>query len=106
MESSGPLRYEIWIITIIKSYPILQDSSFEACLRFLPIFDLKVDYATWFGGNVEYIHCIQMIPFTPISEELLRPEWVEEEYPVLAEAYSRGDLSEEWKVSSNTNTIT
>ena len=46
-----------------------------------------------------------MIPFTPISEELLRPEWVEEEYPVLAEAYSRGDLSEEWKVSLNTNKI-
>merc|ERR1711994_694687 len=59
----------------------------------------KVDYATWFGGNVEFIHCIQMLPFTPITEELLRPEWVEEEYPVVAEAYNRGDLSEEWKVS-------
>jgi len=57
----------------------------------------KVDYGTWFGGNVEYIHCIQMLPFTPITEELLRPEWVQEEYPVVAEAYNRGDLSEEWK---------
>lgn len=61
-----------------------------------------MDYGTWFGGNVEYIHCIQMLPFTPITEELLRKEWVEEEYPVVAEAYNRGDppLSEEWKVFS------
>ena len=46
----------------------------------------KVDYTTWFGGNIEFIHGIQMLPFTPISEELLRPEWITEEYPVVAEA--------------------
>ena len=63
-----------------------------------PFSFFQVDYATWFGGNVEFIHCIQMLPFTPITEELLRKEWVEEEYPVVAEAYNRGDLSEEWKV--------
>jgi len=59
----------------------------------------KVDYATWFGSNVEFIHCIQMLPFTPISEELLRPEWIAEEYNVLQEAYYRPDppLSEGWK---------
>merc|ERR1740137_46934 len=59
----------------------------------------KVDYGTWFGGNVEFIHCIQMLPFTPISEELLREEWIKEEYDVLAEAYERTNppLSEEWK---------
>merc|ERR1712142_276365 len=59
----------------------------------------KVDYGTWFGANVEFIHCIQMLPFTPISEELLREEWIKEEYNVLAEAYGRPDppLSEGWK---------
>ena len=66
---------------------------------------------------MEFIHCIQMLPFTPISEELLREEWIREEYPVirlsrylvivsifcvskvLSEAYNRPDppLSEEWK---------
>ena len=48
---------------------------------------------------MEFIHCIQMLPFTPISEELLREEWIREEYPVLSEAYTRPDppLSEEWK---------
>ena len=43
---------------------------------------MKVDYATWFGANVGFIHCIQMLPFTPISEELLRQNWIQEEYPV------------------------
>ena len=85
----------------------------------------KVEYSTWFGGNTEFIHCIQMLPFLPISEELLREEWIRcvykilkivlyfscshfisdiicrEEYEVLKEVYDRPDppLSEEWKVS-------
>jgi endo-1,3(4)-beta-glucanase len=29
----------------------------------------KIDFATFFGANEEYIHGIQMIPFTPLSKE-------------------------------------
>ena len=63
------------------------------------VWSTKVDYATWFGGNVEFIHCIQMLPFVPVSEELLREAWIKEEYEVLKEAYTRPDppLSEGWK---------
>ena len=63
------------------------------------LWSTKVDYRTWFGENVEYIHCIQMLPFLPISEELLRKEWIVEEYEVLKEAYTRTTpaLSEGWK---------
>ena len=64
----------------------------------------KVDYATWFGGNisnfkkilrnfesanVEFIHCIQMLPFTPITEELLVKQWVTKEFPVLSQCLSK-----------------
>ena len=35
---------------------------------------------------MEYIHAIQMLPFTPISETLLSATWVTQEYPVLAPA--------------------
>jgi len=59
------------------------------------LWSTKVDYATWFGGNIEFIHCIQMLPFVPISEELLRKEWITEEYPVLVEAFNTA--SEEWR---------
>merc|ERR1719481_1091356 len=53
------------------------------------VWGTKVDYATWFGANVEFIHCIQMIPFTPISEELLPYCWIKEEYQVLKQADKR-----------------
>ena len=54
----------------------------------------KVDYATWFGGNVEYIHGIQMLPFTPVTESLLDAAWNKEQYPLLAAATNAND---EWK---------
>ena len=40
-----------------------------------------------------------MLPFTPITEELLPESWIAEEYNVLEEAYGREEppLSEEWK---------
>ncbi len=31
----------------------------------------KVEYKTWFGNNAEYIHGVQFLPFTPITEEYL-----------------------------------
>ena len=57
----------------------------------------KVDHATWFGGNLEFIHGIQMLPYTPITEELLRPEWITEEYPVVAQALEDPFIGEGWK---------
>ena len=61
------------------------------------LWSTKVDYATFFGPNVEFIHGIQMLPFTPITEELLEPEWIVEEYPVLSQALNDPNLSEGWK---------
>lgn len=61
------------------------------------LWSTKVDYATFFGANVEFIHGIQMLPFTPISEELLEYEWIVEEYPVLSQALNDPNLSEGWK---------
>jgi endo-1,3(4)-beta-glucanase len=48
---------------------------------------------------VEYIHGIQFLPFTPITELLLVESWVHEEYPVLAAALTRGNppLADPWK---------
>ena len=55
----------------------------------------KVDYATFFGANTEFIHCIQMLPFTPITEELLEKQWINEEYPILQTAIGAAD--DGWK---------
>ena len=57
----------------------------------------KVDHSTFFGANLEFIHGIQMLPFTPITEELLRAEWIEEEYPVVSQVLNDPALSQGWK---------
>ena len=46
---------------------------------------------------MEFIHGIQMLPYTPITEELLRAEWIEEEYPVVSAALNSPSLGEGWK---------
>ncbi|MEN0062790.1 MAG: glycosyl hydrolase, partial [Myxococcota bacterium] len=42
------------------------------------LFDRRAEYTTFFGNRPEFIHGIQWLPFTPISEELLRPAWMAE----------------------------
>lgn len=50
----------------------------------------KVDYATFFGGQAEFVHGIQMLPYTPVTELYLTSDWVTEEYPVVrAAAFDR-----------------
>jgi endo-1,3(4)-beta-glucanase len=56
----------------------------------------KADYSTFFCPNVECIHGIQMLPFTPITEALLEPAWVTEEYPVLSAALTPA-TTEAWR---------
>lgn len=43
----------------------------------------KVSYTTWFGPEIEHMHLINMMPFTPITERFLTPTYVAEEYPIL-----------------------
>mmetsp|Transcript_33944 Transcript_33944/g.82302 ORF Transcript_33944/g.82302 Transcript_33944/m.82302 type:complete len:649 (-) Transcript_33944:306-2252(-) len=44
----------------------------------------RATHSTWFGTNVEYVHGIQMIPFTPASEYLLPKEFMLREYGQVA----------------------
>jgi len=81
----------------IKTY-FLMDGSNEAHPSFFIgnkvtgiYFENKVDYTTWFGSNPEYIHGIQMLPMTPISETVRSARFVAEEWPLLEEtAHSIG----------------
>jgi endo-1,3(4)-beta-glucanase len=51
----------------------------------------KADHTTWFGSNLEFIHGIQWMPFTPISEELLPKAWISQTYPIVSGAFARRD---------------
>ncbi|GMM29538.1 endo-1,3(4)-beta-glucanase [Martiniozyma asiatica (nom. inval.)] len=44
------------------------------------IFENKIDHATYFGMNTEYIHGIHMIPLTPISNFVRSCQFVGEEW--------------------------
>lgn len=41
----------------------------------------KVDHATWFGAQQEYINGIQMIPTNPTTEALVDKTWMAEQWP-------------------------
>jgi endo-1,3(4)-beta-glucanase len=60
----------------------------------------KVSYTTWFGPQIEHIHLINIIPFTPATEAFVKPAYVGEEYPVMAnEAFKReaDPIEDRWK---------
>ncbi|CAF2841426.1 unnamed protein product [Rotaria sp. Silwood2] len=46
-------------------------------------FENKAEYTTWFGANPEFIHGIQMIPCTPITEEIRLAKFVKEEWTTI-----------------------
>ncbi|RLN93899.1 hypothetical protein BBJ28_00014097 [Nothophytophthora sp. Chile5] len=60
----------------------------------------KVSYTTWFGPQIEHMHLINMIPFTPITDAFLKPAYVQEEYPILQQqAFDRvqDPMEDRWK---------
>ncbi|TMW59254.1 hypothetical protein Poli38472_004323 [Pythium oligandrum] len=60
----------------------------------------KVSYTTWFGPEMEHMHLINMIPFTPITDAFLSPSYVKEEYPLLQQqAFERAvnPIDDRWK---------
>lgn len=44
------------------------------------LFENKIDYTTYFGTLVQYIHGIQMIPITPVSSFIRNQKFVSEEW--------------------------
>lgn len=46
--------------------------------------ETKFDFTTWFGANPEYIYGIQMIPCSPIAQQITPSDWMTEAWPVIA----------------------
>ena len=44
---------------------------------------LSVAASTWFGANTEFVHCINMLPFSPVTQDLLHPDFVAFEFSDL-----------------------
>jgi len=83
----------------IKSSSEIYESEFAAHKLVGVLWSGKVDYTTFFGGLPEYVHGIQKLPFTPITEQLLDPAWIAEEHVVASQILTRSTppVSDDWK---------
>uniref|UniRef100_A0AAV1UC02 glucan endo-1,3-beta-D-glucosidase n=1 Tax=Peronospora matthiolae TaxID=2874970 RepID=A0AAV1UC02_9STRA len=59
--------------------------------------ELSVVYNTWFGNRAVYIHGINMLPFTPITPQLLDEKFVAREYPILSQDLPDLDPHDIWR---------
>jgi endo-1,3(4)-beta-glucanase len=67
----------------MPSYSNIYPEKFKKNLIVGVLWNTKVDYTTFFGGNTEYIHGIQFLPFTPITEEYLDKRFMAVNKPYL-----------------------
>ncbi|CAM9323676.1 unnamed protein product [Ectocarpus sp. 4 AP-2014] len=72
------------------------DSYFSSHRMVGMVASLEAVQLTWFGDNVEYVHCINMMPFTPITEDLLHRDYMEQEWPVLEAAFDGREPDPQW----------
>ena len=58
------------------------------------VWGTKIVDATWFASGTAYVHGIQLLPFTPVTEHLLQPhDWLAEETQVMAAGMSASNPS-------------
>lgn len=67
----------------INSTSVIYPETFKSNAMVGVVWDNQAYYTTWMGGNVEYIHGIQMLPFTPITTVLLSASFVQTQYNVV-----------------------
>ncbi len=53
-------------------------------------------FQTWFGSDAYFVHGIQTVPFTPVSEFMLPKSWIEEEYSRFSAACTGACASSGW----------
>ncbi|GMG39966.1 unnamed protein product [Ambrosiozyma monospora] len=61
------------------------------------LFENKVDHATYFGMNKEYIHGIHMIPITPMSSFVRHKDFVSEEWNEMKLGELANGLADGWR---------
>ena len=59
------------------------------------LFETKAVFGTYFAAGPEYVYGIQMLPYTPASEELVSPAWIGDAWPAMETAASAA--TQGWK---------
>jgi endo-1,3(4)-beta-glucanase len=82
LEASGDLRIAIQT-RVFCNYFLMESNNVHQPSNFIGnkvtgiLFENKIDHATYFGGNIEYIQGIHMIPLSPVSVVFRRPKFGE-----------------------------
>ena len=88
--------FHYWqILPPSSAAPSIYPDVFAANRLAAVVWSTKVDRYTWFGSQPEYAFGIQAMPLTPISELLLRPEWIDGSRSVWGTAAS--SASDQWR---------
>jgi endo-1,3(4)-beta-glucanase len=80
LEASGDLRIAIQT-RVFSNYFLLESNNTHQPSNFIGnkvtgiLFENKIDHATYFGGNIEYVHGIHMIPLSPATAVFRRPKF-------------------------------
>ncbi|KAL1957438.1 hypothetical protein VTO42DRAFT_6006 [Malbranchea cinnamomea] len=88
MEARGNLMLAILARTL-DNYFLMKKSNVNQPANFIDnkvtgiLFENKIDHATYFGLNLEYIHGIHMLPLLPSSAYTRSKEFVREEWDAL-----------------------
>lgn len=70
----------------MNNYMLYMSNNSSIPSRFVPNlvsgikFENKIEHTTYFGTNAEYVHGIHMLPITPISSFIRKPDFVKEEW--------------------------
>ncbi|CAM9191796.1 unnamed protein product, partial [Hapterophycus canaliculatus] len=95
LEGLGRLQTGV-VKRSVNEYFLLENSNTNHPADFVKnkvtgiFFESKVDYTTWFGDNVEYIHGIQNIPVTAMTEYVRGGRFVSEEWYQRLESVVEG----------------
>lgn len=101
METRGNIMLAVMRHSV-NSYMLFSDDNRIVPFRIVSnkvsgiCFENKMDYATYFGTQPEYIHGIHMIPITSVSSYIRGPKFVEEEWKQKLEQVVPGLVSG-WK---------
>ncbi|KAF1833175.1 endo-1,3(4)-beta-glucanase 1 precursor [Decorospora gaudefroyi] len=85
MEARANLQLAVQARSLRNYFLLTQDNKNQPA-QFLPnkatgiLFENKIDHTTYFGGKIEYIEGIHMIPFNPSSAYTRSRQFVQEEW--------------------------
>jgi endo-1,3(4)-beta-glucanase len=93
LEVTGVKKY--WHMTPERS-AFGEEFASNGCVGML--WSEKAVVETWFAVGLAYVHAINLLPITPVSEFILTKGWVSEQYPILERSlpHSRPRMDDPW----------